>query len=136
MDRSLILKHQHLIVIAEIKSPLDHARYAEQWMTRLVDKMNMTILIPPQAVYCEMVGNRGLTGICAIETSHVAIHIWDEPYPAMMQLDVYTCSDLDLKVVWDAIEEFDPVSVKYKFYDRDKNFKLLGESDDYSSREA
>ena len=130
MDRNLILAHQHLIVIADVNNPLDHARYAEQWMSRLVDNMNMTVLIPPQAVYCEMVGNRGLTGICAIETSHVAIHMWDEPHPAMMQLDVYTCSDLDLRVVWDAIEEFEPVAIKYKFYDRDKEFRLLGESYD------
>ena len=27
--------------------------------------------------YCKMEGNRGITGIAVIETSHIAIHVWD-----------------------------------------------------------
>ena len=28
-----------------------------------------------------MEGNRGITGIAVIETSHIAIHVWDEFNP-------------------------------------------------------
>ena len=33
-------------------------------------------------------GNKGLTAFAIIETSHIAMHIWDEPV-ALLQLDVY-----------------------------------------------
>ena len=39
-----------------------------------------------------MPGNRGVTAFAIIETSHIAMHIWDEPNPALVQLDVYTCA--------------------------------------------
>ncbi len=47
--------------------------------------------------------NRGITAISVIETSHIAMHVWDEPQPALMQLDIYSCAEfnpylIDLKV--------------------------------------
>tara|TARA_R100001015_G_C4618000_1_gene174403 strand:- start:1274 stop:1813 length:540 start_codon:yes stop_codon:yes gene_type:complete len=85
----------------------------------------MKILIEPQAKYCDTDGNRGVTCICAIETSHVVLHIWDETKPARLQLDIYTCSHLELPHVWNKIRQLKPFDIKYKFYDRDKNFTLL-----------
>ncbi len=81
----------------------------------------MKTLMGPYAVYCDVVGNRGLTAVTIIETSHIAMHIWDEQSPAMMQLDVYTCGPLDPYDVVEAIAEFDPVSVEMKYLDREHN---------------
>jgi S-adenosylmethionine/arginine decarboxylase-like enzyme len=79
----------------------------------------------PYAVYSDMVGNQGLTAVTIIETSHIAMHVWDEVQPAIMQLDVYTCSTLDINDVFEAIKEFQPTKVEYKYIDRDQSLTLL-----------
>ena len=79
----------------------------------------------PYAVYSDMVGNRGLTAVTIIETSHIAMHVWDEVDPALMQLDVYTCSTLDIEDVFDALEEFGPTKIEYKYIDREHDLTVL-----------
>jgi S-adenosylmethionine/arginine decarboxylase-like enzyme len=69
-------------------------------LKQLVDKIGMNILMGPYAVYSDMEGNQGLTAVTIIETSHIALHVWDEAEPALMQLDVYTCSALDINDVF------------------------------------
>ena len=78
----------------------------------------------PYAKYCNMEGNRGITCVTIIETSHVAIHVWDEQSPSLVQLDVYTCGNLDKKIVFDSLEQFDPVKIEYKYLDRENNLSL------------
>jgi S-adenosylmethionine/arginine decarboxylase-like enzyme len=94
-------------------------------MKKLVEKINMKILMGPYAVYSDMVGNRGLTAVTIIETSHIAMHVWDEVDPALMQLDVYTCSTLDIEDVFDALKEFLPSKIEYKYIDREHDLTLL-----------
>jgi len=122
-----MLEHQHLLLMAEIhKPPLDEG-LTEQWMSELTHALGMKPLIEPKAVYCDVEGNRGLTCISAIETSHIVLHIWDEPNPAKMQLDVYTCSSLNMTTVWRYMRHWEPFDIKYKFYDRDNDFRLLND---------
>ena len=94
-------------------------------MRDLVDRIGMNILMGPYAVYSDMVGNQGLTAVTIIETSHIAMHVWDEVQPAIMQLDVYTCSTLDINDVFEAIKKFQPTKVEYKYIDRDQSLTLL-----------
>jgi len=122
---SKILEHKHLIVRAELNDPPYSTTDIKDWMRRLVDRIDMNILMGPYAVYSDMVGNQGLTAVTIIETSHIAMHVWDEVQPALMQLDVYTCSTLDIKDVFAAIEEFEPTKVEYKYIDRDQSLTLL-----------
>jgi S-adenosylmethionine/arginine decarboxylase-like enzyme len=98
------------------------------WMKRLVDKIGMNILMGPYAVYSDMEGNQGLTAVTIIETSHIALHVWDEAEPALMQLDVYTCSSLDINDVFSAIQEWDPTKIEYKYIDREHGLTLLDHS--------
>ena len=123
-----MIEHNHLLVMSEIDIALSNSDEAEAWMASLITALGMTALITPKAVYCDTVGNRGVTVICAINTSHIVLHLWDEGQPKL-QLDVYTCKPLDLSVVWAAIEQFQPKNPKYKFYDRKDGFKLVAESD-------
>jgi len=125
-----MLEHKHLLLMADILKPPKDEELTTFWFDDLIVKLNMKALIEPQAVYCDVEGNRGLTCICAIETSHIVLHIWDEPVPAKMQLDVYTCSELKLSNVWNKIREFKPLNIKYKFYDRKKDFKLLNDEEE------
>ncbi len=120
-----ILEHKHLIIRAELKNPPKCAEAIQDWMKLLVDKIGMKILMGPYAVYSDMVGNQGLTAVTIIETSHIAMHVWDEVDPALMQLDVYTCSTLNVDDVFLALSDFAPVNVEYKYIDREHDLTLL-----------
>lgn len=124
-----MLKHQHLIVRSEIKNypteaDLDKMNF---WFQDLITSINMKILSGPHTVYCNVVGNRGYTGVCVIETSHIALHTWDEDDPSIIQLDVYTCSELDISVVVEKLKVFDPKVIHYTFIDRDDGLKIVEE---------
>jgi len=120
-----ILEHKHLIIRAELKNPPKCAEAIQDWMKLLVDKIGMKILMGPYAVYSDMVGNQGLTAVTIIETSHIAMHVWDEVDPALMQLDVYTCSTLNVDDVFLALSDFMPVNVEFKYIDREHDLTLL-----------
>jgi S-adenosylmethionine/arginine decarboxylase-like enzyme len=120
-----ILEHKHLIVRAELNNPPQCAEAIQDWMKTLVEKIGMKILMGPYAVYSDMEGNRGLTAVTIIETSHIAMHVWDEVSPALMQLDVYTCSALNTTDVFAALEDFDPHHVEFTYIDREHNLTLL-----------
>ena len=85
----------------------------------------MKAMYGPTATYCKMEGNRGVTAFAIIETSHVALHIWDEVDPGLVQLDVYSCSDFEPKKVLDILQELKPTKVEHKYLDREKGFKEL-----------
>lgn len=114
-----ILVHQHLIVRAEVENPTMDKDHAVRWLDVLVTKIGMKKVTGPHVGYVEKEGNKGITGVVIIETSHIAIHIWDEISPALVQLDVYTCSTLDLNVVFEHLKEMNPVKIEYKFIDRE-----------------
>lgn len=120
-----ILEHKHLIVRAELNNPPNCTTAIEAWMKKLVKQIDMNILMGPYSVYSDMVGNRGLTAVTIIETSHIALHVWDEVEPALAQLDVYTCSALNIEDVFEAMNEWEPVKVEYKYIDRENQLTLI-----------
>ena len=124
-----MLKHQHIIIRAEILNPPQESDtdMMNLWFKDLIESIEMKILMGPYTVYSNMVGNRGFTGICAIETSHVALHVWDEDVPGVLQLDVYTCAHLDLNVVVKKLQQFVPTKIEYCFIDRDDDLEILNQ---------
>ena len=90
----------------------------------------MKILFGPEARYVDIVGNRGLTCFAIIETSHVVMHTWDECDPAMIQLDVYTCGELNTDVVFDFLKQFDPIKIDYKYLDRETDLHEIPVNED------
>lgn len=117
-----MLEHKHLIVRAEVNKPPLDFEYMKAWLSELIDELDMKIMCGPFGGYSPVVGNRGLTIGAVIETSHVVLHAWDEEHPYMLQLDVYSCSDIDPHIVFDAIEEFEIEHLDYKFLDRKSKF--------------
>ena len=120
-----VLEHKHLIVRAELNNPPQCTTAIDMWMRNLVDAIGMKILMGPYSVYSDMVGNRGLTAVTIIETSHIALHVWDECEPALAQLDVYTCSTLDINDVFAAMNAWNPTKVEYKYIDRENELTLI-----------
>jgi S-adenosylmethionine/arginine decarboxylase-like enzyme len=115
--------HRHLIVRAETKkTPTDRA-WTHGWLQQLVGKIGMKICQGPITSYIDVPGNRGITGVVIIETSHIALHIWDEPDPGLIQLDVYTCGPFDPQIIFEELKAFDPVKVEYKYLDREHELK-------------
>ena len=116
-----MIKHNHIIIRAKIKKPPKDTRFARKWIRKFIRAIDMKMLGQPNAHYVYDKGNRGLTCLAVLSTSHIALHTWDEMSPALLQLDVYSCSDLDKKIVFDAIKEFNPVKTDFKYLDRETN---------------
>tara|TARA_B100000941_G_scaffold105309_1_gene73664 strand:+ start:605 stop:982 length:378 start_codon:yes stop_codon:yes gene_type:complete len=122
----MILVHKHLLVRAEVKKPIVKQKSAVLFLEKLIRTINMKSMFGPVARYCDMKGNRGVTAIAIIETSHIAMHVWDEVNPALVQLDVYSCAEMNPKKIIQLLkEELDTINIEYKFLDRDNNFKEI-----------
>ena len=118
--------HKHLILRAEAnKVPTDEEQL-QHWMREFIDSIDMKILMGPYVKYCNVEGNRGITGIAVIETSHIAIHVWDEPNPALMQIDVYSCAEFDVDEIAEKIKsDFDVIKLDYKYLNRETGLKAI-----------
>jgi len=119
------MKHKHLIVRAEVSNPPRYEQNIIDWTKHLIEDIGMKILLGPYATYCDKEGNKGFTCATIIETSHVVVHTWDEQSPKLVQLDVYTCSELDPQTVFDALDKWDPIKIDYKYLDRETNLSLV-----------
>ena len=113
------MKHKHLIVRAEVLNPPSDENLVSKQVSNLIDRLGMKILMGPYAKYVHLEGNRGLTVATVIETSHVVMHTWDETDPAVIQLDVYTCGNLDPQIVFDWLEQYHPIKKQFKYLDRE-----------------
>lgn len=122
-----MLVHQHLIVRAEVNNPPTSASYTIDWLRELVEKIGMKIVSGPHAAYIDKPGNEGVTGVVIIETSHCSIHVWDHQKPALLQLDVYTCSSMDIKTVFEHLAVFEPTKIEYKYLDREHELVQVDE---------
>ena len=117
-----IIKHKHLIIRAETKKTPREPKWLHSWLVDLVSKIGMDICQGPITAYVDVPGNRGLTGVVIIETSHIAVHCWDETDPGLVQMDVYSCADFNPQTIFDLMdEEFDPSKLEYKFMDRENS---------------
>jgi len=65
------------MINAKIGNPLRTPEQAIDFLKNLVKKIDMKIIQGPYASYVDVPGNRGVTAIVMIETSHIAFHIWD-----------------------------------------------------------
>jgi len=121
-----VLIHKHLIIRAEANRVPTDEKKLTIWMKDFIASIDMKILMGPYVKYCTMEGNRGITGIAVIETSHITIHVWDEPNPALMQIDVYSCAEFDPYKIAEKIKaDFDVVKIDYKYLNRETGLKPI-----------
>jgi len=131
MKNSLLI-HKHLIVRAEVNNPPKEVEKLTEWLKEFIASINMKIMLGPYVAYCNNEGNRGITGVAVIETSHIAMHVWDEPVPAMMQLDVYSCAEFNPYLIADKLrKDFDVVKLDYKFLNRETGLKPIRLNKEY-----
>jgi len=121
-----LLVHKHLIIRAEAIKPPVEEKLLKEWFLNFVKAINMKIFMGPYVKYCEMKGNRGITAVAIIETSHIAMHIWDEVSPALMQFDVYSCGDLNVEAICRKIEnDFEIRKMEFKFLNREAGLQEI-----------
>jgi len=126
-----MIEHKHLLLNATIKTPIKQDQEAIDFLTNLVTAIDMKIIKGPFAHYVEAEGNRGLTAIVMIETSHIAFHIWDEKQPAELKFDLYTCGSLDAGQVLQILDkQFGFSFVEWMLLDRENGFQHLECDDD------
>jgi S-adenosylmethionine/arginine decarboxylase-like enzyme len=90
------------------------------WFKDFIEAINMKVLMGPYVKYHKVPGNRGITGAAIIETSHIVLHVWDEPNPALMQFDVYSCGEFDAEDICKKIKkDFYITKIEYKFLNRE-----------------
>jgi len=120
--------HNHLLVNGYSLLPPTDEKKTIAWMAELVNEIGMKIIQGPFASYVTKEGNRGLTAVVMIETSHIAMHVWDETDPAFIQFDLYTCSTLPVEKVIENLERhFGLYNYSTMVLERSDGFKLVPE---------
>jgi len=111
-------KHKHLIIRAEVKHPIMSEWELRKWLKNLVKIIDMKIVGGPYTAYVTKEGNRGITGVVMIETSHISIHIWDEERPSLVQCDIYSCAEFSVPEVLLEFTMMEPTKIDYMVLDR------------------
>ena len=118
--------HNHLLVNGYTLLPPTDENKLISWMQGLVDEIGMKTIQGPFASYVTKEGNRGLTAVVMIETSHIAMHVWDETDPAFIQFDLYTCSTLPVEKVLQNLENhFGLFNYTTLVLERSDGFKIV-----------
>ena len=97
------------------------------WFRRLVEAVDMKVLIDPICVYCDDEGNEGVTGMVGITTSHSSIHFWSGN-PSYYKFDLYSCKDFSLDTVAEMLKEFGTSKFTYTLINRDDDLNPIIES--------
>lgn len=120
--------HKHLMIRAYADHAPTDMDETRAWIDSLILWLDMKKLQGPYISYVEAEGNRGLTAVAMIETSHIAFHIWDEQKPSLLQFDVYTCGPLHAEATIKEVQKyFKIVSGEYVLYDREHAMTLIAE---------
>lgn len=114
------LFHQHLLIRAYVKNPPFQEEVLNQWLTDLVSDIKMKVVVPAKSAYVGKEGNEGLTGSINIETSHIAIHIWDKLHIPKIEMDVYSCSCFELDTILKKLDEWGLFSYHFMMVDRNQ----------------
>ena len=121
--------HNQLLVNGYTNNAIKDEKSAVEWMRSLVESIDMKIIQGPYASYVEKDGNKGITCVVMIETSHIALHVWDEPSPAEIQFDLYTCGQLPENEILKKLEnELGLFDYHYMILERETGFNILNRS--------
>lgn len=125
------LKHKHLMLSLKVKYPPKDYEEVEALLSFVIKRVGMKIAhadtLPknPMAYFCEGTGNVGVTGVGILETSHTAIHVWEECFPAKVEFDLYSCSEFDVDHIVGLLMTFGIVEGNFYILDRDDGLVII-----------
>ena len=115
--------HKHLLINGRTNTPPTSRLRTKAWLRELVLDIGMKRIGGPFVRYVRAEGNRGLTAVVMIETSHIALHVWEEGDKPYFRFDLYTCGPLHHKTVLGSVRKFLNVpEMEWIAYDREKGF--------------
>lgn len=117
--------HRQLIIRAFVNNPPKDVDLINNWATEVIHSVGMNVLDGPYTCYSDIPGNEGHTCVAVLDFSHLAIHVWPEISPALIEFDLFSCKDFDLQVVVDKFERFAPEKIDYYFFDRNDKIHLV-----------
>lgn len=104
-------------------TPPTSKRKLKKWLSLLVHDIGMHKIGGPFVRYVKADGNKGLTAVVMIETSHIALHIWEEGPRPYFRFDLYTCGPLHHSTVIREVSKFmNATQMEWIAYDREKGF--------------
>ena len=116
--------HKHLMVNGITNTPPTSKRDLKKWLSNLVHDIGMHKIGGPFVRYVKAPGNKGLTAVVMIETSHIALHIWEEGDQPYFRFDLYTCGPLNHASVIKSVAKFmDSPKMEWAAYDRERGFE-------------
>lgn len=125
--------HLHLMVRAEIVNPpgVNDVGAVVSFLSDLVDRVRMRVLMPPRALWCDEPGNEGITGDVLLTTSNSVVHIWNyDDGTGLLEFDLYSCAPFTPEEVVNFIQErFQVTKVVYKFIDREHDLVDISETE-------
>ena len=105
-------------------TPPTSKRDLKKWLSNLVHDIGMRKIGGPFVRYVKAPGNKGLTAVVMIETSHIALHIWEESDQPYFRFDLYTCGPLNHASVIKSVAKFmDSPKMEWAAYDRERGFE-------------
>lgn len=115
--------HKHLLINGRTDAPPTSRRATKKWLRGLVRDIGMKRIGGPFVRYVKAEGNKGLTAVVMIETSHIALHVWEEGDEPYFRFDLYTCGPLHHRKVLGSVAGFlGATDMEWIAYDREKGF--------------
>lgn len=115
--------HKHLLINGYSLTPPTSKRRLKKWLNQLVHDIGMKRIGGPFIRYVKAEGNRGFTAVVMIETSHIALHVWDEGPKPYFRFDLYTCGPLHHTTVLNEVQVFlDADEIEWMALDREAGF--------------
>lgn len=123
----MAVQHKHMIARIELAKFFveEEGEDFKKWQIDLIEKMDMTIMSGPHQVYVPREGLEGWCGATLIETSSTTYHVWDKKSPNLLQLDVFTCGNLDPCIVFEHILKFGVIKIDYIIFDREHALDII-----------
>lgn len=133
------VQHHHLIIRMETEyyAPKDTISVMKSKIIKMIKDIKMKPLGKPNVYYQDMPhSEEGMTGLCALEKSHVSFHFWNTPdikilhhknSNSLLQFDIYTCSILPKEYIKKIIKrwnEYNPTVIDIMLLNRQKSIKI------------
>lgn len=129
MVEKFIPNHQHIVIKAYVKNPIKSEESLNKFLSELVNKVGMNVILGPFSMYVNDLGNEGITGAVILATSHASIHIWDAEEPYLVQMDLYSCKEFKHSDVISHIHDYMNIeSVEFMVIDRNKDLSVVKQS--------
>jgi S-adenosylmethionine/arginine decarboxylase-like enzyme len=116
------------MINADTASPITNKRHLRRFLTDVAETIGVHRLGGTRVRYSRRAGARGLIGSLMLDTSHISVHIFDEPVPAHIRIDVYTSGSLDVELtILKIVNDLKIDDIQWLHYNRTSGFNLRAE---------